>query len=189
MRWRLKSPSSRVFTQPFIQAPIKETSKLRVTGFCAGNSPLTGEFPAQRANNADNVWWRHCGNGLVCRLTQICCRHLSQCRRIMDQAVRNAIYDILFMVMHSKISSAIYRPLRLQPYQLKPITFSKRFDIRQKWICDFRCHCLKQSPVYCRVITKQNTDLLTTGFVGINFILVRVKIHRVIFLIWDAPMM
>ena len=25
----------------------KKTSKLRVTGFCAGNSPVTGEFPAQ----------------------------------------------------------------------------------------------------------------------------------------------
>ena len=25
----------------------KETSKLRVTGLCAGNSPVTGEFPAQ----------------------------------------------------------------------------------------------------------------------------------------------
>ena len=30
----------------------KETSKLRVTGLCAGNSPVTGEFPAQRASNA-----------------------------------------------------------------------------------------------------------------------------------------
>ena len=29
--------------------------------FCAGNSPVTGEFPAQRASNAENVsiWWRH----------------------------------------------------------------------------------------------------------------------------------
>ena len=39
----------------------KKTSKLRVTGLCAGNSPRTGEFPAQRASNAENVsiWWRH----------------------------------------------------------------------------------------------------------------------------------
>ena len=27
----------------------KKTSKLRVTGLCAGNSPVTGEFPTQRA--------------------------------------------------------------------------------------------------------------------------------------------
>ena len=31
----------------------KKTSKLRVTGLCEGNSPVTGEFPAQRASNAD----------------------------------------------------------------------------------------------------------------------------------------
>ena len=33
----------------------KKTSKLRVTGFCAGNSPVISEFPAQRASNAENV--------------------------------------------------------------------------------------------------------------------------------------
>ena len=27
---------------------------LRVTDLCAGNSPVTGEFPAQRASNAEN---------------------------------------------------------------------------------------------------------------------------------------
>ena len=39
----------------------KKTSKVRVTGLCAGNSPVTGEFPVQRASNAENasIWWRH----------------------------------------------------------------------------------------------------------------------------------
>ena len=39
----------------------KKTSKLRLTGLCAGNSPGTGEFPAQMASYAENVsiWWRH----------------------------------------------------------------------------------------------------------------------------------
>ena len=39
----------------------KKTSKPCVTGLCAGNSPGTGEFPAQMASNAENVsiWWRH----------------------------------------------------------------------------------------------------------------------------------
>ena len=38
----------------------KKTSKLCVTGLCGGNSPVSGEFPAQRASNAENVsiWWR-----------------------------------------------------------------------------------------------------------------------------------
>ena len=39
----------------------KKTSKLRVTGLCVGDSPVTGEFPAPRASNAEKVsiWWRH----------------------------------------------------------------------------------------------------------------------------------
>ena len=41
----------------------KKTSKICVTGLCAGNSPATGEFPAQRTSNTENVsiWWRHHG--------------------------------------------------------------------------------------------------------------------------------
>ena len=39
----------------------EKTSKLRVTGLCAGNLPVTDEFPAQMVSNAENVaiWWRH----------------------------------------------------------------------------------------------------------------------------------
>ena len=39
----------------------KKTSKLRITGLCEGNSPVTGKFPAQRASNEKNIfiWWRH----------------------------------------------------------------------------------------------------------------------------------
>ena len=52
----------------------QKTSKLGVTGLCAGDSPGTGEFPAQMASNAENVsiWWRHhvhrecgCGNDKI----------------------------------------------------------------------------------------------------------------------------
>ena len=40
---------------------LKKTWKTRFTGLCEGNSSVTGEFPAQRASNAENVsiWWRH----------------------------------------------------------------------------------------------------------------------------------
>ena len=39
----------------------KKTPKLRVTGLCEGNPPVTGGFPSQSASNAENVsiWWRH----------------------------------------------------------------------------------------------------------------------------------
>ena len=37
----------------------KKTSKLCVTGLREGNSPVPGEFPAQRGSNAENLWWHH----------------------------------------------------------------------------------------------------------------------------------
>ena len=39
----------------------KKTSKLRVTGLCAG---IRREFPAQMASDAENIsiWWRHHGS-------------------------------------------------------------------------------------------------------------------------------
>ena len=45
-RWHLKSPASRLFSQPFIQGSLW---------------PVTGEFPSQMTSNAENVsiWWRH----------------------------------------------------------------------------------------------------------------------------------
>ena len=39
----------------------KKTWNIRVTGLCEGNSPVTGEFLAERVSTAENVsiWWRH----------------------------------------------------------------------------------------------------------------------------------
>ena len=39
----------------------RKTSKHCVSGLCEGKSPVTGEFPAQRASNVENIsiWWRH----------------------------------------------------------------------------------------------------------------------------------
>ena len=52
---------SDVFLNRLFRRRSKETSKLRITGLCEGNSPGTGEFPAQMASYAKNVsiWWRH----------------------------------------------------------------------------------------------------------------------------------
>ena len=50
-----------VYSTVYSRRRSKKTSKLRVTGLCEGNSPATGEFPAQRDSNVENVsiWWRH----------------------------------------------------------------------------------------------------------------------------------
>ena len=52
-----------VYSAVYSGTDKKKTSKLRVTGLCEGDSPGTGEFPAERASNAENdsTWWRHHG--------------------------------------------------------------------------------------------------------------------------------
>ena len=81
--WHLKSPASGLFTQPFIQAQIKKkTSKLRVTGLCAVNSPVTGEFPAQRASNAENLsicWCHHAFDHIMPCCLLALSPYLNQC--------------------------------------------------------------------------------------------------------------
>ena len=60
-QWRLQSPTSRLFTQPFIQAEIKESIE------APRHWPLCGEFtgdrwiPRTKASNAETIfiWWRH----------------------------------------------------------------------------------------------------------------------------------
>ena len=68
LRWRHHGRDSVSNHQPydcflnrFFRRRCKKTSKLRITGLCAGISPGTGEFPTQMASNAENVsiWWRH----------------------------------------------------------------------------------------------------------------------------------
>ena len=50
-----------IYPNRLIRRRSKKTSKHRVTGLCAGNSPGTGESPAQMASYAENIsiWWRH----------------------------------------------------------------------------------------------------------------------------------
>ena len=44
-----------VYSTVYSDAEKQKTSKLRVTGLCEGNSPMTGEFPTQMASNAENI--------------------------------------------------------------------------------------------------------------------------------------
>ena len=81
-QWRLKSPTYRLFAQPFVQAHIEQNIILRVTGLCERNPLVTGGFPSQRASNAEKVsiWWRHHGqwhkperNGKIDRYNNVIC--------------------------------------------------------------------------------------------------------------------
>ena len=78
----------------------KKISKLCITGLSEGNSPVTGEFPAQRSSNSENVfvWWRHHGNNqYVCILLQyIMLRQLSQyqCRWVSGELGHFYLLDL-----------------------------------------------------------------------------------------------
>ena len=70
LRWRHNEPDGVSNHQPrdyllncLFRFRSKNTSKLRVTGLCAENSPGTGEFSTQKASNSENVfiWWHHHG--------------------------------------------------------------------------------------------------------------------------------
>ena len=81
-------------------AQMKEKSKLRVTGLCAGNSLETGEFPAQMASNAENVsiaWHHH-----ECMTSQV------------DQDLNGKVYiDGLVQEIRNSITNANAMELRL----------------------------------------------------------------------------
>ena len=50
-----------IYSTVYSGADQRKHQKLRVAGLCAGNSPVTGEFPAQMASNAEKVsiWCHH----------------------------------------------------------------------------------------------------------------------------------
>ena len=62
---------------PLFRRRSKKTSKLRITGLCEGNSPVTGEFRSQRASKAEKVsiWWPY--HGIFCDIhVESCSPHL-----------------------------------------------------------------------------------------------------------------
>ena len=80
LQWRHNGPDSISNHQPhdcflnrLFRLRSKKTSKPLVTGLCAGNSPGTGEFPAQMASNTENVgiWWRHHDNYMHMYMSEI----------------------------------------------------------------------------------------------------------------------
>ena len=81
LQWRHNGCDSVSNHQPYdcllnrlLRRRSKKTSKLRVTGLCAGNLPVTIELPLQMTSNTENVsiWWRHHAARSVC----ICREHL-----------------------------------------------------------------------------------------------------------------
>ena len=116
----------------------KKTSKPRVTDLCAGNSPEAGEFPAQRASNAENVsiWWRHHGPfdhtpektysaKLLC-LPSFCCLKLIPMANITPVKLHPMIKSPAFIPEQSNIPFVHYEMAR--PHQMNSPRFFACYD-------------------------------------------------------------
>ena len=128
----------------------KKTSKLRVNGLCEGKSPVTGEFTAQRAGNAEKVsiWWRHhfwfqfkcCGwNG------------------VEDYA--NITYDGAIGIVRTP------KPRSQSVYSHIKILRNKSYLLKHQWLCYF---------IVC--LTGLNLDHLDFGRARVMLFLIRMFI-------------
>ena len=81
------------FLNHLFRCTSKKTSKLRVTGLCAGNSPRTGELPTQMASNAENVpiWWRH----HAC-IIWVICNNRDLHRLWLTNYIYSLIWDVIY---------------------------------------------------------------------------------------------
>ena len=112
----------------------KKTSKLRVTGLCEGNSPVTGEFPSQMASNTENasISWRYHD------LTYFCCRRnvphitsgLLQCVISVHNASQNQISrNLVCPQLIVQLSNRFVILYRARQYHCRALyKFSKRID-------------------------------------------------------------
>ena len=82
----------------------KKTSKLRFTGLCAGNSPVTGEFPAQRASNAEKCFH------LMTSSCVVVVEHptVTNIKQFSDNHNLVTVYCKGFVIDHSLIIATVY---------------------------------------------------------------------------------
>ena len=77
----------------------KKTSTLLVTGLYEENSPVTDEFPAQRASNAENVfnWWRHHDMTTILRIANL--TNTAQIQYISYNMYSFAVFCFVFYIL------------------------------------------------------------------------------------------
>ena len=103
-----------VYSTVYSRRRSKKSSKLRVTGLCAGNAPGTGEFLAQMASNAENVsiWLRHHEVGIQkCDVTTHTCVTCTSVITTLNLVCQSRSYSCdwfeLFMVRQWKGTKSI----------------------------------------------------------------------------------
>ena len=116
----------------------KIKSKLHVTSLCVGNSPVTVEFPTQRASNAENVsiWWRHHTLYAGWPIRSPCAKHNSH--PLFTWNVEISIWiDLTDMCVLESVSSRVlvlYRHISVRLYLCKTTRLSWTCKLTRKWI-------------------------------------------------------
>ena len=116
-----------LFCLTLVQAQITENIRAPRHWPLCGISPVTGEFPAQKASNAGNVsiWWRHHGTS-----------------QISDFALCTALGDIWFsrlaeyLVIWSNFGKKLTRTTVIDPLPYAWLVMGQRFHIQDdviKW--------------------------------------------------------
>ena len=96
-----------VYSTVYSRCRSKETSKLHFTGLCDENSSVSGEFPAQRANNAENVsiWWRH---------------HATWINHDHGETIKRRCATISYLPIYSSLSGYVRSYRLIDTFNLKP---------------------------------------------------------------------
>ena len=95
-----------VYSTVYSRRRSKKASKLRVTGLCEGNSPMTGELPAQNFSNAEKVSsWRHINDDIFCETVGLS-KLYRQTFNISRIVVGNKIVDHSDVVAASPVDPA-----------------------------------------------------------------------------------
>ena len=132
----------------------KKTSKLRVTGLCAGNSPVTGKFPAQMASIAENVsiWWRHHADCILPRNWNNIMPNRIAYKERSCQRVESRVHDLIWYNVHSfrlsrtQSQLSVYQPrsscdrITFWPPSIR---YTTEINLSQHWkYCISRCYIL-----------------------------------------------
>ena len=121
----------------------KKTSKLRVTGLCARNSPVPGEFPTQMASNAEDVsiWWRHHGNNVKAIISGPCQSGSGEPKRYPLNA--HPLNSWIWLSLVSVQSSRTLKTVYVETFAKTALFISCRVIIHTNiW----RFYCLKRTP-------------------------------------------
>ena len=137
-RWRLKSPASRLFTQPFIQAQIKENIKApRHLPLCRSlvNSPHKGQ------------WRRALMFSLICAWINGWINN----REAGDLRCQHAHCDVTLMIFDTRRTTVTYRQVVM--YLI--------FDIETIRVCYYpRCVEVKSWSCYGRSMTESQYGVI-----------------------------